>query len=74
MKDRILFWQGRELLHFGIAKYIQENYDSELFAIIEIHDKPKKFFEQQQFVKFQKVWYFYDHVSVTNKKPDLNYL
>jgi hypothetical protein len=74
MKDKILWWQSRELIWFGIAKYFQENYDSENYAIIEIKDEPKKFFQEQKIVDFKKEWYFYDEISNLNEKPDLDYL
>jgi len=65
MKQKILWWQGRELIHFGIAKYFQEKYDCNNYAIIEIRDKPKKFFEKQKIIQFKKVWYFYDDSITT---------
>jgi len=74
MKQKILWWQGRELTYFGIAKYFQEKYDCDNYAIIEIRDKPKKFFEKQKIIKFKKVWYFYDEIFTKKEKPDINYL
>lgn len=37
-------------------------------------DKAKKFFQNQQMVKYRKIWYLMDHISKTTKKPDLKYL
>lgn len=73
MTDKILFWIDNYLTYFGIAKSLQLTYDFEAFAIIEIPERPKLFFQQQQIVKFQKTWYFHDHV-IKSKKPDLDYL
>lgn len=73
MTDKILFWLDNYLTYFGIAKSLQETYDFESFAILEIPERPKVFFQQQQIVKFQKTWYFHDHI-IKSKKPDLNYL
>jgi len=73
MKDKIIFWFGADLLRFGLAKSFSEKYDCDLFAIIDITDKPKKFFEEQKIVKFEKQWLYHDHITTT-KKPDLNYL
>ena len=73
MKDKIIFWLSAELLRFGLAKSFSEKYDCDLFAIIDITDKPKKFFEEQKIVKFEKQWFYHDHITTT-KKPDLNYL
>ena len=60
-------------MYFGLAKSLQEKYDCDLFAIIDITNKSKKFFQEQQLVKFQKFWFYHDHISTT-KKADLTYL
>lgn len=73
MRDRIIFWLDADLIHFGIAKYLQENYECDLFAIIDITNKPKKFFEKQKIVNFKKVWFYHDYLQ-NLEKPDLYYL
>jgi hypothetical protein len=73
MKDKMIFWLDASLLYFGIANSLQKSYDCDLFAIIDITDRAKKFFQEQQLVKFRKVWYLHDHISTT-KNPDLEYL
>lgn len=73
MTDRIIFWLDADLLHFVLAKSLQDMYECDLFAIIDITNKPKKFFQKQQFVRFSKVWYYHDHIS-KNHIPDLIYL
>ena len=74
MKDRILFLIDNEWLRFCIAKFIQQNYDCESFAVIDIPYTSKKFFQNQQIVKFQKTWFYRDYVIKTDKKPDIEYL
>ena len=73
MRDKIIFWLDADLIHFGIAKYLQENYECDLFAVIDITNKPKKFFEKQKIINFNKVWFYHDYLQ-NLKKPDLNYL
>jgi len=73
MTTKILFWVDRLLYHYGIAKYIQKNYSCEMSAIYEVDSKLKKVFQEQNSVKFQKEWYFWDEVKINNK-PDFNYL
>jgi len=71
LKDRVLLWVDNSFLHYGIAKYLQEqNYD--LFAIIDGNESINKFFQNQKLVQFNKVWYFYAHISKTT--PNLDYL
>jgi len=73
MQDKILFWLESGSPHFGIAKYLKENHNCELYAIINTNTG-KKFFEEQNIIKFKKTWYLRDNVLKTNKKPDLEYL
>lgn len=60
-------------MNFGIAKFIQDEYKADLFAIVDVTNKPKKFFQQQKIVDFKKIWFYHDHIT-TNKKADLSYL
>ncbi len=72
MKDRLLLWiQGP--LHFCIAYHLQKTYDCELYAIIDVTNKPKKFFINQNLVKFNKIWFYHDHIKKIHA-PDLEYL
>ena len=71
--NRILFWLDIEFFHFGIAKYLQDNYNCELFAIIEANKNQRKFFEKQQFVKFKKAMYYTASLS-KYEKPNIDYL
>ena len=74
MKDKLLFWLDQDFTHFGIGYYLQKKYEFDFYAIIDITDKTKKFFEKQDLIKFQKVWYYFDNVSEKEKNLDLNYL
>lgn len=73
MKDRILFWLDQTLVQFGIAKFLQSKYDCELFGIVDVTDRTKIFFQTQQLLQFQKLWFYHDHLN-TKTKPDLQYL
>jgi hypothetical protein len=73
MTKKILFWIEPPFIEFGIANIIQNEIDSELFAIIDTN-KAKYFFEKQDIVNFQKTWYFRDCFSKSTLKPNLKYL
>ena len=73
MKDKIIFWLDGDITSFGIAKFLQEKYASEFFAIVDVTDRVKKFFEEQKLVKFEKTWYYHDHV-LPKTIMDLEYL
>jgi len=73
MNDKILFFIDLWFLHFGIAKFLKEKWSGEFYAILDVEDKARKFFEKQKIVDFQKNWYYIDHVA-KNTKVDYDYL
>ncbi len=74
MKDKILVWINQDLIHYGLCKSLQEKFDCELYAIYDITDKPKKYFEIQKIVKFEKSWFYNDLISLKHSKPDIQFL
>jgi len=74
MKKKIICWLEDDLTCYFIAHHIQKKLDCELYAIIDITDKPKKFFEKQNLVKFKQIWFFHDFIKNTKKNPDTTYL
>ena len=74
MKPKLLFWHDASVVHYAIAKSIQDDFDCELFSIFDVADKPRKFFENQKFVKYKKIWFYHDFILKTKRKPDLEYL
>jgi len=71
---KILFWLDVDYIHFGIAKYLQEEENYELYAIFDFNHHLKKKFERQQVVEFKKSWFFWDYVSQKIGKYDIEYL
>ena len=74
MKPKLLFWMDSFRIDFILAKYIQDNFDCDIYSIFEITDKPKIFSQNQKFVKFKKIWFYHDYILKTKRKPDLNFL
>jgi hypothetical protein len=74
MNPKIIFWINDDLSTLGLPKILQEKYNFDIYAILDITDKQKKFFQKQQLIKFSKIWYFHDHVSKTTKLPDIEFL
>jgi len=72
--NKILFFTDGWFFNFGIAKQLQNYNDLKLYAIFDVDDKAKKFFQQQKIVKYEKFWYFMDFIKKTNSSPDLEYL
>ncbi|HET8793848.1 MAG TPA: hypothetical protein VFM31_08640, partial [Nitrososphaeraceae archaeon] len=73
-KPNILFSLDGFLFHFCLAYYLQSHLDANFYGLIDINSKPKKFFESQTLVQFQKIWFFHDHIKKTRQEPDLDYL
>jgi len=74
MTKKIFYWLDTTLLHFCLASKIQKKLDCENFAIIDIPQKPRKFFEQQNFVNFKKTWFLHDHIDLDKSEVDLEYI
>jgi hypothetical protein len=73
MKKKILFWLDQDLSYFCMSYYLKDMHNSDFYAIVDITNKPKKFFQEQKLVPFKKTWYFHDHIN-SKKKADLEYL
>lgn len=73
MKDKILFLTGW-FPHLQLAKLIKEKHNCDFYTIVDTNKYIKKIFQEQQIVKFEKTWYYRDHILQLNRKPDLNYL
>ena len=73
MKKKILFWITNDFTEFCIAHNLQNNSNYELYAIIDVPYNTQKFFEKQTLVKFEKVWFFHDHIK-KDFVPNLKYL
>ena len=73
MNDKIIFWLNAYMLFFGLANNLQKKHDCELYAIIDITNRTKKFFEKQNSVNFTKTWFLHDHIQIS-KNIDIEYL
>ena len=73
MKQKIFFWLDADINFFCLSYYLQKICNAEFYAIIDITNKPKKFFKEQKLVRFKKTWFYHDHIS-THKSPDLDHL
>ena len=73
MKQKIVVWlTGYDWTEFSIAYYMQKNQNYDFYAIIDIQDNPREFFEKQTLVPFKKIWYYHDHINNSSiQKNDL---
>ena len=73
MKDKIIFYLDNDLRQYSLSYYLQKKIDAEFFMIMDITNKPKKFFENQNFVNFKEKWFLHDH-TLPEKNVDMKYL
>jgi len=74
LTDKILFLIDGWFFNFGMTYYLQKLENFESYAIIDVDDKTRHFYEKQNLVKFNKVWYYLDSFNTKKIIPDLNYL
>jgi len=74
MKDKIIFWLGADYTHCCLADSLQKKIDCDMYAIIDITERPKSFFKNQKLVNFNKIWFFHDEIKKQSSKPNLEYL
>jgi hypothetical protein len=74
MKDKIIIWENGNFFPFILCNSLKESGDFDFYAVIDITNKRKKFFENQQFVKFEKQWFYHDHIVPQKNKVDFSYL
>jgi len=71
---KILFWIDDGHILFGVAKFLQEKHDFPLFAVYDVNHITKKFYEHQNLVHFNKIWFWRENLSSPHHKPDIEYL
>ena len=74
MSDKILFLLTNDYTHYCLAYSLQKIYDCKMYAISEVTSRPKKFFQSQNLVNFENMWFFHDQIKKKSTKPDLDYL
>ena len=72
--DKIIFWDQGDFFNFLLANSLQKKINSELYAIFDITDRQKTFYQKQKLVDFKKIWFFHDAISKPRQKIDIEYL
>ena len=64
MKKILAYLSGENgFRNFAMLKRLQEKIPVKIYAVIDQGDQPKKFYEKQKFVKFEKIWHYNDYVK-----------
>ena len=63
MKQKIFFWIDADITSFCIPYYLQKISDAEFYTMIDITNKPKKFFKEQKLIEFKKIWFLHEQIQ-----------
>lgn len=74
MVKSILFALTNDYTHYCLSYAFQKQYDCKMYAISEVTSRPKKFFQKQKLVNFEKIWFLHDNIEKKSSPPDMKYL
>ena len=73
--QKIIFWnEGGFSPSFLLANSLQKKINGEFYAIFDVTDRQKPFYQKQKLVDFKKIWFFHDAISKPQKKVDVEFL
>jgi len=72
--NKILLWLPTNFVYFGIAHSLQKQAQFEIYAVIDVSEFAKKFYQNQKIVEFKKIWFYRDQVLKLGKNFDKDYL
>ena len=72
--EKIIFWNEGGFTTFLLANSLQKKFNGEFYAIFDVRDRQKSFYEKQKLVDFKKIWFFHDAISKPRKKIDIEFL
>ena len=74
LTEKIIFWDEGGFIAFLLANSLQKKIDGEFYAIFDVTDRKKPFYQKQKLVDFKKIWFFHDAISKPRKKVDVKFL
>ena len=74
MKDKIFFWLDGGLLMYILSYHLQKKIDADFYAIYDLPNKTRTFFQNQKLVSFKKTWYYNDQINFKKNEIDMEYL
>ena len=74
MKDKIFFWLDANFMMYILSYHLQKKIDADFYAIYDLPNKTRTFFQNQKLVNFKKVWYYNDQINFKKNEIDMEYL
>ena len=72
--EKIIFWESGNFISTLLANSLQKKINGEFYAIIDVPERQKLFYQKQKIVDFKKIWFFHDGISKPRKKVDMDFL
>jgi hypothetical protein len=74
VKPKIFFWLDQIFIMYILSYHLQEKIDADFYAIYDLPNKTKTFFENQKLVNFKKMWNYHDQLDFKKNEIDTEYL
>ena len=74
LTEKIIFWNDGSFTAFLLANSLRKKINGEFYAIFNVTDRQKPFYQKQKLVDFKKVWFFHDAITKSRKKVDMEFL
>ena len=74
VKPKIFFWLDQVFIMYILSYHLQKKIDADFYAIYDLPNKTKTFFENQKLVNFKKIWHYHDQINFKKNEIDMEYL
>ena len=74
LTEKIIFWNDGSFTAFLLANSLRKKINGEFYAIFNVTDRQKPFYQKQKLVDFKKVWFFHGAITKSRKKVDMEFL
>ena len=74
VKPKIFFWLDQVFIMYILSYHLQKKIDADFYAIYDLPNKTKTFFENQKLVNFKKIWHYHDQINFKKNEIDTEYL
>ena len=55
--EKIIFWESGDFFPFFLSNSLQKKINGEFYAIFDVPDRQKVFYQKQKLVDFKKIWF-----------------
>ena len=74
VRPKIFFWVDTNFMTYILSYHLQKNIDADFYAVYDLPNKTKTFFDDQKLVNYKKIWHFHDQMNFKKNEIDTEYL